>query len=64
MWSEEVFEAVAQVSNPKAHFATFACAGNVKRSLKANGFEIEKVKGFGKKREMLRGIMQKDRPIE
>lgn len=55
MWSDDLFQAIARLSAPQATFATFTCAGIVKRGLKSAGFEIHKVPGFGSKREMLRG---------
>ena len=55
MWSEELFQAIARLSAPQATFATFTCAGIVKRGLKSVGFTLQKVPGFGRKREMLRG---------
>lgn len=55
MWQPDLFEAMAARSHPGATFATFTCAGFVKRGLKAAGFTWEKVPGFGRKREMLRG---------
>lgn len=58
MWSPELFENIAALSKPEATFATFTCAGLVKRGLKEVGFTLEKVAGFGRKREMLRGKLQ------
>lgn len=55
MWQPALFEAMARNSHPDATFATFTCAGDVKRGLKAAGFEWKKVPGFGRKREMLCG---------
>ncbi len=55
MWQPELFEAMAARSRPGATFATFTCAGIVKRGLKAAGFHWKKVPGFGRKREMLAG---------
>ncbi|MFC0268056.1 bifunctional tRNA (5-methylaminomethyl-2-thiouridine)(34)-methyltransferase MnmD/FAD-dependent 5-carboxymethylaminomethyl-2-thiouridine(34) oxidoreductase MnmC [Kushneria aurantia] len=55
MWRPELFAALAQASRPGATFATFTCAGVVKRGLKAVGFQIGKRPGFGRKREMLCG---------
>ncbi len=55
MWSETVFAAMARNSNKGARFATFTAAGAVKRGLIAAGFEVNKVKGFGRKRDMLAG---------
>ncbi|GAF54982.1 LOW QUALITY PROTEIN: hypothetical protein JCM18901_598 [Psychrobacter sp. JCM 18901] len=37
--------------------ATYSCAGIVKRGLREHGFHIKKVRGFGRKREMLTAIM-------
>ncbi len=55
MWTQALFDAMAVVSRPGATFATFTCAGLVKRGLIQAGFHCEKIKGFGRKREMLRG---------
>ncbi|ANF57222.1 bifunctional tRNA (5-methylaminomethyl-2-thiouridine)(34)-methyltransferase MnmD/FAD-dependent 5-carboxymethylaminomethyl-2-thiouridine(34) oxidoreductase MnmC [Halotalea alkalilenta] len=55
MWSEALFAAISRLSHPGACFATFTCAGVVKRGLAGVGFNCEKVPGFGRKREMLRG---------
>jgi len=55
MWSENLFNELARRSKPNTTFATFTCAGHVRRSLQAAGFSANKVKGFGKKREMLQG---------
>ncbi len=55
MWSEEVFSQMARLSAPEATFATFTAAGAVKRGLQEAGFEVEKIDGFGTKRDMLIG---------
>ncbi|MBB3330698.1 tRNA 5-methylaminomethyl-2-thiouridine biosynthesis bifunctional protein [Halomonas campaniensis] len=55
MWRPELFAAMAARSRPGATFATFTCAGVVKRGLAAAGFAWRKVPGFGRKREMLAG---------
>lgn len=55
MWSDEVLKEVARLSASGATFATFTAAGAVKRGLEANGFSVEKIDGFGSKRDMLRG---------
>jgi tRNA 5-methylaminomethyl-2-thiouridine biosynthesis bifunctional protein len=56
MWSSEVFAQMARLSKTGATFATFTSAGHVKRGLQVAGFEVNKHKGFGKKREMLSGL--------
>ena len=55
MWRDEVLDTVAALSAPGATFATFTAAGVVRRALRDAGFEVEKVPGFGRKRDMLRG---------
>ncbi|MGR4069839.1 bifunctional tRNA (5-methylaminomethyl-2-thiouridine)(34)-methyltransferase MnmD/FAD-dependent 5-carboxymethylaminomethyl-2-thiouridine(34) oxidoreductase MnmC [Billgrantia sp. C5P2] len=55
MWRAELFVAMAARSRPGATFATFTCAGVVKRGLAEAGFAWRKVPGFGRKREMLAG---------
>jgi tRNA 5-methylaminomethyl-2-thiouridine biosynthesis bifunctional protein len=55
MWSSEVFQQMAEKSAPQATFATFSAARLVRDHATAAGFTIEKVKGFGRKRTMLRG---------
>jgi tRNA 5-methylaminomethyl-2-thiouridine biosynthesis bifunctional protein len=54
MWRDELFEIMQALSSPGTTAATFTAAGVVKRGLKHHGFALEKVKGFGHKREMLR----------
>ncbi len=55
MWSETLFAAMAKLTRPEGTFATFTAAGFVRRGLQAAGFNVSKVKGHGKKREMLSG---------
>ncbi len=58
MWSPELMSVMAIRSNSGAKLATFSAAGAVRRGLIEAGFEIEKKKGFGKKREMMTGIFK------
>ena len=55
MWSNSVFQYMRFLSARNATFGTFTSAGFVKRGLKKFGFEVDKVKGFGKKRHKLIG---------
>ncbi|MCV2883083.1 bifunctional tRNA (5-methylaminomethyl-2-thiouridine)(34)-methyltransferase MnmD/FAD-dependent 5-carboxymethylaminomethyl-2-thiouridine(34) oxidoreductase MnmC [Aestuariibacter sp. AA17] len=57
MWSDTLFENMARLTAPFGTFATFTAAGFVKRGLAAVGFNVEKRKGFGRKRDMLAGTM-------
>lgn len=56
MWSDIVFSNMARLSAPGATFATFTSAGIVKRGLREAGFRVDKVRGFGTKWHMLRGV--------
>lgn len=55
MWQDSLFELMRRRSKPNATFSTFTAAGFVRRALKDKGFQVERVQGFGPKREMLRG---------
>ena len=57
LWAEDIFAQIQRLSRPKTTAATYSSAGIVKRALRAHGFEINKVKGFGRKREMLTAVM-------
>jgi len=54
MWTEELFKLMFKVCRKEATLATFTAAGTVRRGLQKAGFEVEKVAGYGRKREMLR----------
>ena len=58
MWTEDVFAQVARLSKSGTRFATFTSAGFVRRGLEAVGFEVKKIPGFGRKREMSVGVFQ------
>ena len=57
MWNEALFTTIADLSDTNTTVATFTAAGHVRRGLQTAGFTVEKVPGFGHKREMLRGDM-------
>ncbi|WP_336219445.1 bifunctional tRNA (5-methylaminomethyl-2-thiouridine)(34)-methyltransferase MnmD/FAD-dependent 5-carboxymethylaminomethyl-2-thiouridine(34) oxidoreductase MnmC [Citrobacter amalonaticus] len=57
MWTQKLFNAMARLARPGGTLATFTSAGFVRRGLQDAGFTMQKCKGFGRKREMLRGVM-------
>ncbi|WP_440053186.1 bifunctional tRNA (5-methylaminomethyl-2-thiouridine)(34)-methyltransferase MnmD/FAD-dependent 5-carboxymethylaminomethyl-2-thiouridine(34) oxidoreductase MnmC [Pseudoalteromonas sp. T1lg65] len=59
MWQQSLFDAMAALSRDHATFATFTAAGFVRRGLQQAGFDCKKVKGFGRKREMVVGRLEK-----
>lgn len=54
MWSDELFTCIRNLSKPRTTAATFSAAAIVKNGLKTAGFAIQKVAGFGRKREMVK----------
>jgi tRNA 5-methylaminomethyl-2-thiouridine biosynthesis bifunctional protein len=57
MWSEDVMRRVAALSAPGTTFATFTVAAPVRQALCAAGFEFRRESGYGRKREMLCGVL-------
>lgn len=55
MWSDTLYQEMARLSVDGASFATFTASGEVRRGLENTGFDVQKRKGFGRKREMIVG---------
>ncbi|BBI98572.1 tRNA 5-methylaminomethyl-2-thiouridine biosynthesis bifunctional protein MnmC [Ferrigenium kumadai] len=55
MWSGPVLAQLERASRAGATLATYTSAGWVRRGLQQAGFEVERVPGFGRKREMVCG---------
>ncbi len=53
LWSTELFDELPKNSRLNATCSTYTSAGFVKRNLQGAGFEVKKVKGHGKKRDMI-----------
>lgn len=64
LWNDRLYSLIADLSTTGTTFATFTAAGDVRRGLLSQGFEVEKAKGFGKKREMLTGIFRKTSQVK
>ena len=62
MWTPQLFNAMARMARPGATLATFTSAGFVRRGLQEAGFSMQKSKGFGRKREMLTGVLESALP--
>lgn len=54
MWSERVCGKIANLCALSASVCTYSASGALKRALQNSGFEVNLLKGYGKKREMLR----------
>lgn len=58
MWSTDLLQIIALLSKQGSTLATFSAAAAVKKNLQAVGFQVEKIKGFGAKRDMLTAQFQ------
>lgn len=59
LWADSIFAQIQRLSHLGTTAATYSCAGVVKRGLQDSGFEIKKVAGFGRKRDMLTAVMKR-----
>ena len=60
MWDEVLCSALSALSQVGTTLSTYSAAGIVKKSLKQNGFDIERKTGFANKRHMLVGKYTSD----
>lgn len=56
LWETQVLSQMIRLSQPGTTFASFSVAGVLKRGLREHGIQISRPRGFGHKREMLKGI--------
>ncbi len=65
MWTDSVLTQLARTSNTEATLATYTSAGWVRRGLQSAGFSVEKIPGYGRKREMVCGqLSSPSHPLE
>ena len=64
MWTQQVFQQIADHSHSDTSFSTYTAVGDVRRGLTEVGFEVNRVKGHGNKREMLSGKMKVSSPAK
>ena len=62
MWLEQTIGQVCAHSKPGTTLATFTSVGRIRRELADAGFRMQKVPGYGRKREMLKGVMPPSGP--
>ena len=62
MWNEQLYQQMFRFTKPQGTFATFTAASAVRKGLENAGFNINKRKGFGKKRECLSGQKTQEKP--
>ena len=64
MWSEQVCAKIANLCALGAAVCTYSASSSLKRALQNSGFEVNLLKGYGKKREMLRAKFAGERQAE
>lgn len=57
LWGADLMQQVGRHTAAGGSFATYSAAGHVRQSLTQAGFTVERIKGFGRKRHMTRGVM-------
>lgn len=57
IWSLPLMQTLYQLSCSGCSLATFTASGMVRRHLQTAGFRVEKIPGYGRKREMLRAFV-------
>ncbi|MEO8145533.1 MAG: bifunctional tRNA (5-methylaminomethyl-2-thiouridine)(34)-methyltransferase MnmD/FAD-dependent 5-carboxymethylaminomethyl-2-thiouridine(34) oxidoreductase MnmC, partial [Betaproteobacteria bacterium] len=57
MWEPKLLRHLGRLAAPGATVATWSVAASVCAALQEAGFAVEKDRGFGSKREMLRGVL-------
>lgn len=58
LWEPALMQEVARHTAPGGSFATYTAAGFVRRALQEAGFEVARIKGFGRKRHMSHGWLR------
>jgi tRNA U34 5-methylaminomethyl-2-thiouridine-forming methyltransferase MnmC len=56
MWTKDLFAKIGSVTNKDGIFVTYSAKGEVKRNLKACGFEVSLIPGPPGKRQIIRAI--------
>jgi tRNA U34 5-methylaminomethyl-2-thiouridine-forming methyltransferase MnmC len=56
LWSEEIFKKIYDLCYPGAVFVTYSSKSDVRRTLAAVGFQVQKIPGPPGKREILRAV--------
>lgn len=64
LWSDDIFNEIKRLSKPNATLATFSSSGMVRRALEGIGMDVQKIKGFGRKREMITAKFHPEHPTK
>ncbi|MDT8428215.1 MAG: bifunctional tRNA (5-methylaminomethyl-2-thiouridine)(34)-methyltransferase MnmD/FAD-dependent 5-carboxymethylaminomethyl-2-thiouridine(34) oxidoreductase MnmC [Pseudomonadales bacterium] len=64
MWQESLLEQIRALSGPGSSLSSYSVTGKVIRTLQVLGFQVEKRKGFGLKRQMLFAELMPAAPVK
>lgn len=59
LWGADLLAEVARHTSPGGSFATYTAAGHVRRALAEAGFAVARVPGYGRKRHMTQGRLER-----
>ncbi|MFO7529531.1 MAG: bifunctional tRNA (5-methylaminomethyl-2-thiouridine)(34)-methyltransferase MnmD/FAD-dependent 5-carboxymethylaminomethyl-2-thiouridine(34) oxidoreductase MnmC [Marinobacter sp.] len=57
MWLDQAMALIREHSKPGTTLATFTAVGRIRRALEEEGFEMRKTRGYGRKRDMIAGVL-------
>lgn len=57
MWLDQAMALIREHSRPGTTLATFTAVGRIRRALECEGFEMRKTRGYGRKRDMIAGVL-------
>jgi len=57
LWGAELMKQVAAHTKPQGTAATYTAAGFVRRGLEEAGFTVDRIPGYGRKRQMTRAVL-------
>ncbi|RBP28582.1 tRNA 5-methylaminomethyl-2-thiouridine biosynthesis bifunctional protein [Marinobacter pelagius] len=57
MWLDQAMALIREHSRPGTTLATFTAVGRIRRALEDEGFEMRKTPGYGRKRDMIAGVL-------
>lgn len=60
LWEAPIFRTLAEAGSADCTLVTYSARGSVKQALREVGFFVQRLPGAGRKRHMVRGILQKN----
>ncbi len=58
LWQKDLCQTVAALSKTGGTLSTYSAAASIKHALRASGFSVQRIEGFGRKRHMFKAVFQ------